>query len=457
MRMVPLSVAVWVFVLVSFAPGNASSSFLRQASYHHHNDESDIIKVVGSPHLQDRSLHDGPLCTDMVTATFLDESEIKRNCTWLSQQLSLNFDRANHLYCGKVGNFPLPGKVRTPLAAVLCPETCTLPCGYTSTTCKDTSALISKPSLEKKRKKCKWIKKSKKRLNRYCSLDEEGVRTRGDAACPKTCGTCGQSTFVVAAPPVPMPPSAAPSSLPSAMPSAVVSGTPSGEPSAVGSSTRPSTVPSDAPTVDESSSPSATPNVAVSDAPSHIPTVRGSSSPSRMPTLLQSDTPTERVSSFPSSIPSKNPSVATTSNPSSMPSYQPSFRRGDSPSAMPSMAPTVTSSNSPSAKPTVTASATPSSAPTEQPSPGPTEQPTLQPTPNWEQRSADRLAKCSYEKIPTYNFETFNTNINATCDVCMGTIECAENDARCCRLTFGQLCFDPTPYWNGRQIESWCI
>ena len=132
----------------------------------------------------------GDTCSDVLTTTFFDENEEERDCTWLAEELSNDYNRANLLYCGMVGTRSLV-KRRTPLAAVLCPVTCSLPCTYESDDCKDSSALVGLSSDEEKRKKCSWVEKSEQRVEEYCSA-EEGVRTRADAACPKTCGKCGQ-------------------------------------------------------------------------------------------------------------------------------------------------------------------------------------------------------------------------------------------------------------------------
>lgn len=160
-------------------------------------------------------------CSDVLTTTFLDVNDEKRNCTWLADQLSTDFNRANLLYCGKAGGFVLK-EYRTPLAAVVCPVTCTRPCTYEESTCKDSSALVgSSATGKKKKKKCNWIKKRATRIARYCSV-EEGVRSRGDAACPKTCGKCGQLSASAM--------TEAPSNAPSAFPT--VSASPSSNPTA---------------------------------------------------------------------------------------------------------------------------------------------------------------------------------------------------------------------------------
>lgn len=401
-----------------------------------------------------RSLQERPICQDMFTTTFLDDNDVNRNCTWLAEKLSADFDRANRQYCGRVGGMVLTD-YRTPLAAVLCPVTCGRDCSYTPATCKDTSAIVGKPSLVKKKKKCKWIKKSQKRLKRYCS-EEDGVRSRGDAACPKTCGKCGQSTVLLETPA----PTATPSLRPSDVPSKIVSNVPSASPTD-SSSSYPSSYPTNMPSDRESPSPSNE----LTSTPSGQPTVKQSPSPSNEPTSMPSDQPTVKQSSSPSTAASEHPTVIESSNPSAMPSYQPSLRRSQSPSSVPSAMPSVTASSPPSLAP----SAPPTKQPTEQPTKQPTEQPTEQPTPkptrlptapptyNLAERAAERLEQCGDEKIASYDFQNVPP-IEAQCDVCVSTKECRDGDATCCRWTFAQLCIDKIErYWSEKQIQARCI
>ena len=146
-------------------------------------------------------------CIDMTTTTFTDGNSVKRNCSWLADRIKK--DKTNSVmdtFCNQ-----LPG-YRLPLAAVICPATCGRPCPAFADKCRDTSAIIGRVAL-KKRKKCQWIAKSKRRLAKYCSA-EEGIRSRGDAACPKTCGKCGQSIVkavdATPSPPTPRPPTRPP-------------------------------------------------------------------------------------------------------------------------------------------------------------------------------------------------------------------------------------------------------
>mmetsp|Transcript_13462 Transcript_13462/g.29813 ORF Transcript_13462/g.29813 Transcript_13462/m.29813 type:complete len:512 (-) Transcript_13462:1464-2999(-) len=440
---------------------------------------------------QDRTLGTVAMtCLDMTTTSFLDVTETKRNCTWLAEQLTVDFDRSNQLYCGKMGAFPLSGKVRTPLAAVVCPVTCGLPCSYESAACKDTSALVGKPSLVKKKKKCNWIKKSEKRLNRYCSLGEDGVRSRGDAACPKTCGKCGHSTVVLRQEETPVvqettaAPSAGPSSVPSDMPSVAESSVPSSAPSEMDSSSpsaAPSPMPSDMPSIAESVSPSSEPSMMDSPSPSSSP----SETPSETKSSSPSAAPTSTLSDAPSDIPTGSPSIEATA----VPSVIPTAVSSSIPSGIPSPSPSVTPSSNPSAKPkpkpteptdqlfcTQDAMECPDGSfvgrdpandcnfmpcPDEEregsdPTPKTTSAPTSAPTANLAQRAADRLAQCGTDTIPSYVFESFPA-ISATCDVCVATSECADNNARCCAWTFAQVCFDPTKYWSDTQIEQRCF
>lgn len=125
--------------------------------------------------------------SDLTTTSFVDKTGIKRDCSWLSDQIQqargLGGDAATDVfsvYCSP------PDGYRLPLAAVICPSTCNLPA---PTECRDTNALVGNPLIGKKKKKCKWIAKSDVKLAKYCST-EPGIRSRADAACPMTCGKC---------------------------------------------------------------------------------------------------------------------------------------------------------------------------------------------------------------------------------------------------------------------------
>ena len=355
-------------------------------------------------------------CADVLTATFFDANEEKRDCRWLADQLDRDYDRANLQYCGMLGAQPLVG-YRQPLAAVLCPATCGLSCTYASDTCRDSSALIGIPSVLKKKKKCGWIKKSAKRIARYCSA-EEGVRTRGDAACPRTCGKCGQLSASVM--------TEGPSSAPSAVPTV---------------SARPSSNPTGAP---------------VTSAPSDKPSVMASDVPSLMPTASASATPT--LSHSPSSSPSDMPSAKPSASPTKMPSDTPSVHPSVNPSALPSESPSKSPSSSPSNEPSGMPSQRPSHTPTVQPTAKPTRTPTSRPTYDLDQRAQVRLAECGNAKIATYDFENLPT-ITATCNVCVSSDECADNGkgVSCCKYTFAQLCMEAGRYWSEKQIEQRCL
>ena len=237
-------------------------------------------------------------CSDVLTATFFDENDEERDCTWLAEQLQgRNYDRSNAIYCGMMGAQPLAG-YRTPLAAVVCPVTCGRPCTYESSTCKDPSALVEPSSVLKKNKKCSWVAKNVQRIEKYCSA-EEGVRTRGDAACPKTCGKCGQLSASVM--------TEAPSSSPSTVPtlSARPSSTPTIAPVTSAPSAKPSVTASSEPSITASAEPSITasnePSMTASDAPSFMPTT----SPSATPTISHS--PTDQPTAKPTRTPTRRP------------------------------------------------------------------------------------------------------------------------------------------------------
>ena len=145
-----------------------------------------------------------PQCADMASQTFTDENGAKRDCAWLADQIRTNdaeseseSESARTTFCT-----PPPG-YRTPLAAVICPATCGVPCPSLEDKCRDTSAIVGNVALSKKRKKCSWIAKRERRLAKYCSRGEGGVRTRADAACPKTCGKCGQGMSASVCPALP--------------------------------------------------------------------------------------------------------------------------------------------------------------------------------------------------------------------------------------------------------------
>ena len=141
-----------------------------------------------------------PQCADMASQTFTDENGAKRDCAWLADQIRTehgNAESARTTFCT-----PPPG-YRTPLAAVICPATCGVPCPSLEDKCRDTSAIVGNVALSKKRKKCSWIAKRGRRLAKYCSRGEAGVRTRADAACPKTCGKCGQGMSASVCPALP--------------------------------------------------------------------------------------------------------------------------------------------------------------------------------------------------------------------------------------------------------------
>ena len=316
-------------------------------------------------------------CSDILTTTFFDENEEERDCAWLADELARDYNRANLVYCGMMGARALVG-YRTPLAAVVCPVTCGLPCTYEESTCKDSSALVEPASVLKKNKKCGWVKKNVQRIEKYCSA-EEGVRTRGDAACPKTCGKCGQLSA-------------------SAM----------------------TEVPS--------------------SSPSTVPTM--SAEPSSTPTMAPV-----------TSTPSAKPSVTASSEPSVTPSAEPSVTASNEPSVTASSVPSFMPTTSPSAAPTL------SHSPTAQPTATPTKPPTTRPTYDLEQRSDDRNAQCGKAKIDTYDFDSFPT-IDAVCDVCVSSSECAEagdGTVRCCKWTWGQVCMRVAGIWTEAQVEQRCL
>jgi len=171
-----------------------------------------------------RSLQDAQ-CSDMDWQTFTDEYGDKRDCAWLADQLRNNSEYARTEYCT-----PPPG-YRLPLSAVICPVTCGIPCPSLADKCRDTSAIIGRVAL-RKRKKCSWIAKGEKRLARYCSRGEVGIRTRADAACPRTCRKCGQGMWTTATPTTSptKSPSVRPTKSPSARPTKSPSRTPTSRP-----------------------------------------------------------------------------------------------------------------------------------------------------------------------------------------------------------------------------------
>ena len=344
-----------------------------------------------------RSLQSNENCRDMETTTFLDETDTKRNCTWLAKQLSIPsaFDRLNRIYCGKLGGFLLTD-YRTPLAAVVCPVTCNRECSWTDTDevkCTDTSALVGSPNLEKKKKKCNWIKKSQKRLDRYCSKTE-GVSSRGDAVCPRTCNKCGSFAVKI---------TAAPTAEPSSKPSLELSE----EPTAM-----------------------------ISDAPSTLPTVDKSMVPSMMT----------------SAVPSAKPSTRFSQSPSVSASAAPSLLFSDAPS--------IASSSSPSGKASSLPSAEPSSSPstTVMPTPELTNMFDVRAAIRLEQcgTGTDRVPLYDFlnpkQLVPACDVCLGSIE-------CQGADEDdADNgDVRCCRWTFGQICMEPGRYWSETLIERRCI
>ena len=188
-----------------------------------------------------RSLQDAQ-CTDMTWQTFTDEKGEKRDCAWLAGQLQNNSKSARTEYCSP------PAGYRLPLSAVICPVTCGIPCPSLADKCKDTSAIIGRVAL-KKRKKCSWIAKSARRLAKYCSRGEVGIRTRADAACPKTCQKCGQGMLVTAKPtsnPTELPtelPTKAPSRSPTKNPTKAPSRSPTSRPTKAPTPVPPTPVP----------------------------------------------------------------------------------------------------------------------------------------------------------------------------------------------------------------------
>ena len=164
--------------------------------------EAHVQTLLQSPAV--RSLQDAQ-CIDMTWQTFTDDKGEKRDCSWLAEQLQPNnnfetISPSNHnseaaraKYCSP------PSGYRLPLAATICPVTCGIPCPSLADKCTDTSAIIGRVA-QKKRKKCAWIAKSERRLAKYCSRGEAGIRTRADAACPKTCQKCGQGMMVTSKP-----------------------------------------------------------------------------------------------------------------------------------------------------------------------------------------------------------------------------------------------------------------
>ena len=188
-----------LYLLVAFTSMpmvDADGSSLRSRNVSSNEQMTDVAADANNH----RSLQAG--CIDMTTTTFTDGNSVKRDCAWLADRIKEDTTNATmDTYCKRIPGY------RLHLAAVVCPATCGRPCPALADKCKDTSAIVGRVAL-KKRKKCAWIAKSERRLAKYCST-ETGIRSRGDAACPKTCGKCGQS-IVRAAVATPSPPTPVP-------------------------------------------------------------------------------------------------------------------------------------------------------------------------------------------------------------------------------------------------------
>jgi len=203
-RLVFASCCLYLLVAFTSMPTvDADGSSLRSRNVSSNEQTIDVAADANTR----RSLQAG--CIDMTTTTFTDGNSVKRDCTWLADRIKEDTTNAvMDTYCNQIPGY------RLHLAAVVCPATCGRSCPALADNCKDTSAIVGRVAL-KKRKKCSWIAKSERRLAKYCST-EAGIRSRGDAACPKTCGKCGQSIVKAAVvtpspvPPTPKPPTPVP-------------------------------------------------------------------------------------------------------------------------------------------------------------------------------------------------------------------------------------------------------